>query len=91
MAAGLFYLLTFVSIPTLALYSSVRGPNFVVGPGFIGAVLLVASWFGILLGFVAALSPVTAVTALPIALWEFSLGIYLTLWGFKVSPITPDV
>jgi len=213
LAAGLFYLLTFVSIPTLALYSSVRGPNFVVGPGpdapvilgvvlemivalagigtavalypivrrqgearavgliasrvleaamiyvgivslmsivslrragagagalvvaqglaaqyqwtfffaqsfipavngvllgsllyqsrlvprwlpvlgFIGAVLLVASWFGILLGFVAALSPVTAVTALPIALWEFSLGIYLTLWGFKVSPITPDV
>ena len=25
--------------------------------------------------------------ALPIAVWEFSLGIYLTFWGFKASPI----
>lgn len=210
LAAGLFYLLTFVSIPTLALYSSVRAPNFVVGPGpdapvivgvvlemivalagigtavalypivrrqgearavgliasrvleaatiylgivslmsivslrqagagagalvvaqglavqyqwtfffaqsfipavngvllgsllyqsrlvprwlpvlgFIGAVLLVASWFAILSGFVAALSPVAAVAALPIAVWELSLGIYLTFWGFRAVPIT---
>jgi len=73
------------------LYQSRLVPRWLPVLGFIGAVLLVASWFGILLGFVAALSPVTAVTALPIALWEFSLGIYLTLWGFKVSPITPDV
>jgi hypothetical protein len=208
--AGLFYLLTFVSIPTLALYSSVRGPNFVAGPGpdtpvilgvllemvvalagigtavalypivkrqgearavgfvasrtleaatiyvgivslmsivtlrragagagalatgqglaaqyhwtfffaqsfipavngvllgsllyesrlvprwlpvlgFIGAVLLVASWFAILFGFFGAVSPVAAVAALPIAVWEFSLGVYLTFWGFKPSPIT---
>lgn len=210
LAAGLFYLLTFVSIPTLALYSAVRGPNFVVGPGpdspvilgvvlemivalagigtavalypvvrrqgearavglvaarvleaatiyvgivslmsivtlrqagagtgalvvaqglaaqyrwtfffaqsfipavngvllgsllyqsrlvprwlpvlgFTGAVLLVASWFAILLGFMAALSPVAALSALPIAVWEFSLGVYLTFRGFKASPIT---
>jgi hypothetical protein len=42
--AGLLYLLTFVSIPTLFLYSSVRGANYIVGPGpdtrvFIGGVL----------------------------------------------------
>ena len=30
---GLFYLLSFVSIPTLALYGAVRGANFIVGPG----------------------------------------------------------
>jgi uncharacterized protein DUF4386 len=210
LAAGLFYLLTFVSIPTLALYRSVRGPNFVTGPGpdtpvilgvllemvvalagigtavalypvvkrqgearavgfvasrvleaatiylgivslmsivtlrqtgagagalpaaqglaaqyrwtfffgqslipavngmllgsllyesrlvprwlpvlgFIGAALLVASWFAILLGFYGALSPIAAVTAVPIAVWEFSLGVYLTFWSFKPSPIT---
>jgi len=210
LAAGLFYLLTFVSIPTLALYSSVRGPNFVAGPGpdtpvilgallemtvalagigtavalypivkrqgearavgfvasrvleaatiyvgivslmsivtlrragagtgalvtaqglaaeyqwtfffaqsfipavngvllgsllyqsrlvprwlpvlgFIGAVLLVATWVAVLVGLIGAVSPVAAVAALPIALWEFSLGIYLTFWGFKASPIT---
>jgi len=33
LVAGAFYVLTFVSIPTLALYRSVRGPNFIVGPG----------------------------------------------------------
>jgi hypothetical protein len=210
LAAGLFYLLTFVSIPTLALYRSVRGPNFVAGPGpdtpvilgvllemivalagigtavalypivkrqgearavgfvasrvleaatiyvgivslmsvvtlrqagagttalvvgqglaaqyqwtfffaqsfipavnavllgsllyqsrlvprwlpvlgFIGAVLLVTSWLAILVRFIGAVSPVAAVAALPIAVWEFSLGVYLTFWGFKASPIT---
>ena len=208
LAAGIFYLLTFVSIPTLALYRSVRGPNFVVGPGpdtpvilgvllemivalsnigtavalypvvrrvgearavgfvasrtleaatmyvgivslmsivslrqmgegsaalvtahglatqyqwtfffaqslipavngillgsllyqsrlvprwlpvlgFVGAILLTVSWLAVL-GSVKALSPVAAVSALPIAVWEFSLGIYLTFWGFKSSPI----
>jgi len=209
LAAGLFYLLTFVSIPTLSLYSSVRGPNFVAGPGpdspvilgvllemivaiagigtavalypvvkrqgearavgfvasrvleaatiyvgivsvmsivtlrqggagasalvvgqglaaqyqwtfffaqsfipavnavllgsllyqsrlvprwlpvlgIIGAILLVATWFAVLLGYVGAVSPVAAVAAVPIAVWEFSLGIYLTFWGFEASPI----
>lgn len=210
LAAGLFYLLTFVSIPTLALYRSVRGPNFVTGPGpdapvilgallemvvalagigtavalypivkrqgqsraigfvasrtleaatiyvgiaslmsivtlrqaglgaaalataqglaaqyrwtflfgqsfipamngvllgsllydsrlvprwlpvlgFIGAGLLVAAWFAVLFGFIETISPVAAVATLPIAVWEFSLGVYLTFWGFKPSPIT---
>jgi len=44
LVAGALYLLTFVSIPTLFLYSSVRGANYIVGPGpdtrvFIGGVL----------------------------------------------------
>jgi len=43
-AAGILYLLTFVSIPTLALYSSVLGPDYLLGSGSdaaaqIGAVL----------------------------------------------------
>ena len=33
LAAGIAYLLTFVSIPTLALYSSVKGANYVLGSG----------------------------------------------------------
>jgi len=32
-AAGIAYLLTFVSIPTLALYNGVKGANYVLGPG----------------------------------------------------------
>ena len=212
LAAGLFYLLTFVSIPSLALYKAVRGPNFVVGPGpdgpvilgvllemvvalagigtavalypvvrrqgearavgfvasrtleaatiyvgivslmsivtlrragigaaalvtgqglaaqyswsfffaqsfipaingvllgsllyqarlvprwlptlaFIGAASLVASWFAILFGRLEAVSAGAAIAAVPIAVWEFSLGVYLTFWGFKSSPVTAD-
>jgi hypothetical protein len=33
LVAGVMYVLTFVSIPTLALYASVRDPNYIVGPG----------------------------------------------------------
>src|SRR5919202_3502026 len=62
LAAGLFYLLTFVSIPTLALYRSVRGPNFVAGPGPDGPVML-----GVLLEMVVALAGIgTAVALYPI-------------------------
>jgi hypothetical protein len=33
LAGGVFYLLTFVSIPQFVLYASVRTPNYIVGPG----------------------------------------------------------
>jgi hypothetical protein len=56
--------------------------------GFIGAVLLVASWFATLVGAIGAISPVAAGAALPIAVWEFSLGVYLTFRGFRSAPIT---
>jgi hypothetical protein len=32
LAGGLFYLLTFVSIPTAVLYMPVRDPNYIIGP-----------------------------------------------------------
>jgi hypothetical protein len=43
LAAGILYLLTFVSIPTLALYQDARGaPDFVLGAGSDSGVLLAA-------------------------------------------------
>ena len=44
MTAGILYLLTFVSVPTLWLYKSIHNPNYVIGAGpdtdvFIGGVL----------------------------------------------------
>ena len=33
LAAGVLYLLTFVSIPTIALYGPVHDPRYIVGPG----------------------------------------------------------
>jgi hypothetical protein len=56
--------------------------------GFIGAALLVASDAGILFGLWGQLSAVTAIATIPIAVWEFSLGVYLIVKGFKPSPIT---
>ena len=41
-----------------------------------------------LFGVVERTSPLPLVLGIPIALWEFSLGVYLTVKGFKPSPIT---
>ncbi|HET7615265.1 MAG TPA: DUF4386 domain-containing protein [Gemmatimonadaceae bacterium] len=70
------------------LYQSRLVPRWLPSLGFIGAALLVVSWFAVLLGFLEAVSPLAAVAAFPIAVWEFSLGVYLTFWGFKPSSIT---
>ena len=70
------------------LYESRLVPRWLPVLAFIGATLLVIAWFAVLLGFIEAISPVAAVATLPIAVWEFSLGVYLTFWGFKPSPIT---
>ena len=69
------------------LYQSRLVPRWLPTLGFVGAFLLVASWLAILAGAIEAISPVAAVAALPIAVWEFSLGVYLAFWGFRASPI----
>lgn len=58
--------------------------------GFIGAALLVGSWALTLLGFIGQVGPAAGLMALPIALWEFSLGLYLVIKGFKPAPIIRD-
>jgi hypothetical protein len=70
------------------LYQSRLVPRVLPLLGFIGAPLLVASDTAVLFGLVELVSALPAIAALPIALWEFSLGIYLTVKGFKPSPIT---
>ena len=41
-----------------------------------------------LFGLWPQVSGLTAIAALAIALWEFSLGVWLVVKGFKPSPIT---
>ena len=62
LTAGLLYLLTFVSIPTLSLYGSVKGANFVTGGGSdVGAIV------GAILEVVVALAGIgTAVVLFPL-------------------------
>jgi hypothetical protein len=55
--------------------------------GFIGAALLVASDAAILFGLVGRTSALAGIAALPIATWEFSLGVWLVVKGFRPSPI----
>jgi hypothetical protein len=56
--------------------------------GLIGAPLLVAADLAVLLDLIGRTSTPALVTALPIALWEFSLGVWLVVKGFKPSAIT---
>ncbi|QLQ38226.1 DUF4386 domain-containing protein [Micromonospora robiginosa] len=65
------------------LYRSRLVPRVLPLLGLVGAPLLVASDAGVLFGAWDRLSPVTAVGALPIAAWEFSLGVYLTVRGLR--------
>ncbi|MET7880025.1 DUF4386 domain-containing protein [Micromonospora profundi] len=73
------------------LYQSRLVPRVLPLLGLAGAPLLVAADLGILFDLWDRLSPVTAVAALPIAVWEFSLGVYLIVKGFKPSPVTADL
>jgi len=55
--------------------------------GFIGAALLVAGDIAVLFGLIGQHAPSTALAAIPIALWEFSLGVWLVVRGFKPSSV----
>ena len=71
------------------LYRSRLVPRVIPMLGLIGAPLLVASGISTLFGGVDQVSATAAVAALPIAAWEFSLGVWLVVKGFRPSPTTP--
>ena len=73
------------------LYQSRLVPRALPVIGFIGATLLLAVWFAVLFGLIGSVSAPAGIAGLTIAAWEFSLGVYLTFWGFKPSPITADM
>jgi Domain of unknown function (DUF4386) len=74
LAAGIAYVLTFVSIPTLALYNSVKGKNYILGSGSDNAAII-----GGLLEIVVALAGIaTAVILFPVLKKQnetFALGL----------------
>jgi hypothetical protein len=73
------------------LYKSRLVPRVLALLAFIGAPLLLVSDLAVLFGLVERVSALPAIAALPVALFEFSLGVYLTVKGFKPSPITADM
>ena len=70
------------------MYRSRLVPRVIPMIGLIGAPLLIASVFATLFGGIAQYSSLAALAALPVAAWEFSLGVWLVMKGFKPSPIT---
>ena len=70
------------------LYQSRLVPRVLPLLGFIGAALLVAGDIAVLFGLIGQHAPSTALAAIPIAIWEFALGVWLVVKGFNPSPIT---
>lgn len=77
LAAGIFYILTFVSIPTLALYSSVKSAQYIMGAG-----PDTAATIGGLLEIIVALAGIaTSVVLFPVLKKQsetFALGLVAT-------------
>ena len=77
--AGVLYLLTFVSIPTLALYGPVHDPNYIVGPGPDTAVI-----FGGVLEIIVALACIGTAVALYPVVKRQNEGVALGFVGTRV-------
>ena len=69
----------------ILLYESRLVPRVLPVLGLIGVPLLVAGDIAVLFGLVGTSQ--AAITALPIALFEFSLGVWLVVKGFQPAPI----
>ncbi len=90
-----FFLLSQSFIPAVnalllgsLLYQSRLVPRVLPLLGLIGAPLLVAGDLAVLFGLIGQHAPLAGLFALPIALWEFSLGVWLIAKGFNPSAIT---
>ncbi|MGK2864359.1 MAG: DUF4386 domain-containing protein [Chitinophagaceae bacterium] len=73
------------------LYKSRLVPRFLSLIGIIGAVPLVTGFLAMMFGVVDRISTPAALSALMVALFEFALGIYLVVKGFKPSPINTGI
>jgi hypothetical protein len=67
------------------LYQSRLVPRVLPVLGFIGAALLVTSTMATLFGANEYGSAMSGLFAIPIAVWEFSLGVYLVVKGFRAD------
>ena len=67
------------------LYQSRLVPRILPVLGFIGAALLVTSTMATLFGANEYGSAMSGLLAIPIAVWEFSLGVYLVVKGFRAA------
>ena len=70
------------------MYRSGLVPRIIPLVGLIGAPILLASDTATLFGVWGQTSVPALIAVLPVAFWEFSLGVWLVVKGFRPSPIT---
>jgi hypothetical protein len=73
------------------LYRSGLVPRILPIIAFVGAPLQFASFIAIFFGAYTSTSPLAALAALPVAVFEFGLGVYLIVKGFRRVPIIAGV
>jgi hypothetical protein len=70
------------------MYRSRLLPRWIPTLGLIGAPLLLGSCIATLFGVWEQLSAPAMILVLPVAIWEFSFGVYMAVKGFKPSDVT---
>lgn len=73
------------------LYRARLVPRVIPLVGIIGAPLLLLSAIGTLFGMIDQVSPLAGLAAIPIALWEFSIGVWLIAKGFNPIAVAPSL
>ena len=74
------------------MYRSRLVPRIIPVLGLIGAPLLIAAVIATLFGGdIGHVSAFRAIATFPVAAWEFSLGVWLVVKGFKPCPITAEM
>ena len=71
----------------LLLYQSRLVPRGLSLIGIVGAPILLAGYFAVLFGLVGQHAPLAGLSAIPVALFEFSLGVWLVVKGFEPSAV----
>ena len=70
------------------LYKSRLVPRALSLIGIVGAPILVVSFLAVMFGVIGRLAPLAALSALPVFIFELSLGIWLIVKGFNPSAAT---
>jgi hypothetical protein len=73
------------------LYRSRLVPRIIPIMGLVGGPLLIIAVFATLFGQHSSLTGLAVVPVIPVAAWEFSLGVWLVVKGFRPCPITAEI
>ncbi len=69
------------------LYQSRLVPRGLALIGIVGGPILLAGYLAVMFGLLGQHAPLATLSSIPVALFEFSLGVWLVVKGFQPSPI----